>query len=135
MKQLILFVGITGLFTACSPKIAPDQYWSEKRWVLTELKGVPVQLSGGRKDAFLEFRWTEKRFSGNGGCNSINGTYTLERKEIHFGEVMSTKMSCPDIAFETTFLETLRNVDRYEMENDRLILRDGRKQIMVFQAR
>jgi len=135
MKSLFTLLGLTLLAAGCSPKIAPDRYWSEKRWVLTEMKEVPVQLSGTRRDAYLDFNWAEKRFSGNGGCNSISGNYTLEKRDLRFGEVASTKMSCPDLAFENTFLETLRDVDHYEMENDRLMLKDGRKVVLVFQAR
>ena len=123
------------LAAACSPKISPDRYWSEKRWILTELKEVPVQLSGTRRDAYIEFSWTDKRFSGNGGCNQINGNYTLEKNDLAFTEVTSTKMSCPDLAFETTFLEALSDVDRYQLENDQLILKDGRKTLLRFQAR
>jgi len=44
-----------------------------------ELKEVPVQLSGTRQDAYLTFMPGEKRFSGNAGCNSINGNYQIEK--------------------------------------------------------
>src|SRR5688572_18032596 len=113
-KQLyfLSFVIITAL--SCSPKLAPDQNWGNQRWVLTELKEVPVQLSGSRKDAYIEFSPSDKRFTGNGGCNRINGNYSLEKKNrIKLSEIISTKMSCTDIAFETTFLATLGDIDSY----------------------
>jgi len=72
------------------------------------IKGVPVQLSGTRRDAYLTFMPGEKRFSGNAGCNTINGNYQIEKTRIHFSEIISTKMSCPDIGFETAFLQTMR---------------------------
>ena len=88
----------------CTPKLSPDSNWTGRRWVLTEMKGVPVQLSGGRRDAYINFEAAEKRFTGNGGCNQLSGNYSLDKKNIHFGEVISTKMSCEDIQFENTFI-------------------------------
>jgi heat shock protein HslJ len=136
MGKLLLTAVIIIVFAACSPKWAPDHYWAQKRWVLTELKGVPVQQSGTRRDAYLEFAWADKRFNGNGGCNSINGKYTLERKkDIKFTDVISTKMSCPDINFETIFLATLNSVTRFDMEGNYMQLKDGKKTVLVFEGR
>ena len=123
------------LFTACSPRLAADKYWNGRRYTLVEMKGVPVQLSGTRRDAYLEFTESDKRFAGNAGCNQINGNYTLDKNDISFTDVISTKMSCPDIEFETLFLESLGNVDRYEMENDDIVLKDGRRELLRFRIR
>ena len=135
MKQLLALSFISLVVGSCSPKMSPDQYWSERRWILTEMKGVPVQLSGTRRDAYLEFRWSEKRFTGNGGCNTINGTYTLENRRLQFPEVTSSELDCADIEFEKLFLDLLRDVDRYEMENADLVMKDGRKAILRFTGR
>ncbi|MEI9810120.1 MAG: META domain-containing protein [Bacteroidota bacterium] len=64
-----------------------------QRWVLVEMKGVPVQQSGGRNDAYVNFEVNEKRFRGNGGCNQINGKYSIDKSTIQFSEVISSKMS------------------------------------------
>ena len=103
--------------------------------MLTEMKRVPVQLSGGRRDAFIEFRINEKRFAGNGGCNQINGNYSVDKNNIHFSEVISTKMSCEDIAFENTFLDLLNKVDRFEQKEDRLLLKRKRETLLILNSR
>ena len=100
MKNLFI-LSLVVVFVSCSPKLSPDAGWARQRWVVTEMKGIPVQLSGGRRDAFIRFETDEKRFTGNGGCNQINGGYAVDKKEIRFGEVVSTKMSCEDIASVT----------------------------------
>jgi heat shock protein HslJ len=64
----------------CSPKLSPDSSWGNQRWVVVEMKGVPVQQSESRRDAFLKFEVAGKKFSGNGGCNQINGNYTIDKK-------------------------------------------------------
>ena len=134
MKQLLVILLISSLL-ACSPRLAADKYWSGRRYTLVEMKDVPVQLSGTRRDAWLEFKESEKRFSGNAGCNQVSGNYTLDKRDISFTEVISTKMSCPDIEFENMFLELLRDVDRYEMENDDIVLKDGRRALLRFRVR
>ena len=135
MKTVLIALGLFALISACSPKISPDKYWSDKRWILTELKEVPVQQSGTRRDAYIEFNEAAKTFSGNGGCNQINGNYSLDNKELRFTEVRSTKMSCADIEFETIFLELLNDADRFEMDDNALVLKDGRKEVLKFRAR
>lgn len=134
MKYLFIFL-LVFVFIGCTPKLSPDANWSGRRWVLTEMKGVPVQQSGGRRDAHINFDPIEKRFSGNGGCNQISGSYTLDKKEIHFGEVISTKMSCPDIEFENTFLSTLNSIDRYEQRGNELLFKKKKDVLLRFTAR
>lgn len=132
--SLLFLIAITGIY--CSPRLAPDSGWGYQRWVLTEMKGVPVQLSGGARDAYVEFFPTDKRFTGNGGCNRISGNYELEKRaDIEFKDVVSTKMACPDISFENTFLTTLGTVDRYEVRENEMLLKDGKKTVLVLQRR
>lgn len=137
MKKLIfsLLTGLT-LFFSCTPKLSPDSYWGNQRWVLTEMKEVPVQQSGTRRDAYLEFMPADKKMAGNGGCNRISGGYLLEKKDrIKFQEVVSTKMACQDMAFETTFLSLLNEVNRFEQQGSTLFLKDDRKVLLKFEQR
>jgi heat shock protein HslJ len=134
MKYLFLIVIATAAFN-CSPKLSPDSGWGNQQWVVVEMKGVPVQQSGGRRDAHISFDVTTKRFSGNGGCNQINGNYILDKKEIKFTEVLSTKMSCNDIEFENTFLSTLSSVDRFEMRESDLLLKKSKEIRLVLRPK
>src|SRR5688572_31455743 len=134
MKYLvILFVAISAF--CCSPKLSPDAGWGNQNWVVVEMKGVPVQQSGGRRDAHITFDVVQKRFTGNGGCNQINGGYTLDKNEIHFTEVIATKMSCSDIEFENTFLSTLSSVDHYEVRGSDLLLKKKKETMLVFRPK
>lgn len=125
---LIAFIGFQ-----CSPKLSPDAGWGNQRWVLVELKGVPVQQSESRRDAYMSFEVADRRFSGNGGCNQINGNYTLDKNTIHFLDVISTKMSCNDIEFENVFISTLSSIDHYEVRGNDLLLK--RKQVIMLVLR
>jgi heat shock protein HslJ len=85
---------------------------------------------------YLEFSPSEKRFSGNGGCNRISGKYALENKNrIQFAEVISTKMSCPDITFETAVLSALAEVNGFDKNGTALVLKKDGQIILKFEAR
>ena len=131
--SLILFIAIVTF--ECSPRLSPDAGWGHQNWVVVELKGVPVQQSGGRRDAHIVFEVAEKRFTGNGGCNQINGNYTLNKNEIKFTDVIATKMACNDIEFENTFLSALSSIDRYEVNGNDLLLKKRRETVLVLRPK
>ena len=133
--RTLLIAGFVLALTNCSPKLAPDASWGRQQWTVTEMKGVPVQQSGGRRDAHIVFEIADKRFRGNGGCNQINGNYSLDKREIHFTDVVATKMSCDDIQFENAFLNELGRVDRYEMNGDELRLKRRQETLLVLRSK
>ena len=134
MKYLFILLIIIPVFN-CSPKLSPDAGWGHQEWVIVEMKRVPVQQSGGRRDAHITFETTAKTFSGNGGCNQINGNYTVDKKEIRFTEVLSTKMSCNDIEFENTFLSMLSSIDHYEVRGSDLVLKKKKETMLVLRPK
>ena len=134
MKYLfILFTVLTGF--NCSPKLSPDAGWGHQQWVVVEMKGVPVQQSGGRRDAHIIFDVAAKTFSGNGGCNQVNGIYTVDKNDLKFTDVVSTKMSCNDIEFESTFLTTLSSIDKYEVRENQLLLKRNKETRLVLRSK
>jgi heat shock protein HslJ len=134
MKYLIFVLILIPAFN-CSPKLSPDSGWGHQEWVVVEMREVPVQQSGGRRDAHITFDVTTKTFSGYGGCNQINGNYNVDKKMIKFTEVVSTKMSCNDIDFENTFLSTLNSIDHYEVRGNDLLLKKNKETRLVLRSK
>ena len=130
---LILFTAIISF--ECTPRLSPDAGWARQNWVVVEMRGVPVQQSGGRRDAHIVFEVAEKRFAGNGGCNQINGNYTLDKNEIKFTDVIATKMACNDIEFENAFLSALGSIDRYEVNGNDLLLKKRKETVLVLRPK
>ena len=64
--------------------------------------------------------------AGSGGCNTFNGTYTVDGAGIAFGPIASTKMACeqPAMDQETTFFAALAASSTYAISGDELELRD-----------
>ncbi len=127
---LIAFVSLD-----CSPKLSPDYSWGNQRWVLVEMKGVPVQQSESRRDAFITFEADTKKFSGNGGCNQFSGNYVLESNTIQFLQLTRTELSCSDIEFENVFVSTLSNIDRYEVRGNEILLKTRREIMLVLRPK
>ena len=134
MKYLFV-VAFAVVLINCSPKLSPDAVWGRQHWTVVEMKGVPVQQSGGRRDAHIVFEVADRKFRGNGGCNQISGNYSLDKKEIHFTEVIATKMSCEDIEFENVFLNELSRVDRYEVTGDEMRLKRRQETLLVLRSK
>lgn len=130
-----LFVFILFILS-CSPKLSPDHSWADQKWVLTEINGVPVQLSGTDKDAHLVFSPKERRYSGSGGCNRIMGTYAMDKgNKIRFNKPAGTLMACPDLKFEQKFIEVLGSVEKYGVSDKEMIFSDGNTTVLKFQSR
>jgi heat shock protein HslJ len=91
-------------------------------WVLTEMGGtadfadiVPTLEFGG-----------DGTVSGFAGCNTFNGTYTVDGAGLTFGPLGSTKIGCerPASAVETGYLGALAGVKGWTLADGRLVL-DG----------
>lgn len=137
MKQNTFhFLALIVLLAACSPKLTGSSPLFSGSWILLEMNGVPVQVSGTEKDAQLKFDYAAKQVSGRGGCNSINGSYEADTKALTFGNLATTKMFCEDQRFEDKFLENLRNVRKYSFAGDNLVLKDQKdKSLLVMRSR
>jgi putative lipoprotein len=103
-------------------------------WVLMRLDGEDVApLSDGRRP-YLRFE--ADRVHGFAGCNRLNGGYRAEGREIGFSQMAMTRMACAEgMEIEQRFSGVLEKATGYEIENDRLILRDADAEVVaVLQA-
>jgi putative lipoprotein len=82
-------------------------------WVLQGISGA--QLGTGVPT--IDFG-TDGTVSGSAGCNTFNGTYTVDGSSISFGPLASTKMACPvaDMAVETAFLAGLAGAKTWSIQ-------------------
>ena len=138
-KKMFILFAIAALFINCIPVIksmeptisrdstavsnAPLQ---ETHWTLIELMGKQFPDSATNKEMYIELKKEQNRVEGNGGCNTIAGTYTLSKKnQILFSQMISTRMMCPGIKYEDAFLKSLSAADHYYLKADTLLLSHG----------
>ena len=77
------------------------------------------------------------RVNGFSGVNRFGGSVeSAEAGELHFGQMMSTKMAGPpeQMALESSFLSALTRADRYVVTDVELIFSAGEKMVVQFKS-
>lgn len=101
-------------------------------WVVESINGVTYSRAEGQDlHPTLEIYLSEERFSGNTGCNNMNGKVNVNSSKISFYKITTTKMFCADVD-ETSFLTALGKASNYKIEKMRLYLFDDDKEVLVF---
>ena len=101
--------------------------WVEGDWRLTEIDGAPFA-------AETTLRIEADGVSGKAPCNSYRGDRSGEYPTITISQLVSTKMACPDLGLESTYLNRLEAVTGGKIDGERLTLTDGKGGSLVFQA-
>ena len=80
-------------------------------WQVTTIQGTPVPANTAIK---VVIDVDECKIHGNAGCNILNGTVVVNLDKgdgIEFKDLATTRMTCPAIATEQSFLLALEQVD------------------------
>lgn len=92
----------------------------EGSWVLDLLPSPQVSFDSlypGRKPE-ISFDLHQQRFNGYTGCNRFNGPLASTGNTISFrGDIVMTYMACRGEG-ESTFLQNLKRVNRYDISSD-----------------
>ena len=108
---------------------------TKTRWVATSINngtGATASVVAGSEVTAIFAE--DGTVTGNGSCNTYNGTYTADGATMSFGPIMSTKMACADDATtqqEANYFAALDKVTNYAFSGDNLELRaaDGALQV------
>ncbi len=99
-------------------------------WALTHLNTAVLEINENRPTA--EFNLNDFTISGNASCNTYSGKLTnYSMATIEFGQLVSTKMMCPNIAIERNYLQALAKVRQYEIKGLTLFLFDESHQELL----
>ncbi|HUS01913.1 MAG TPA: META domain-containing protein [Chitinophagaceae bacterium] len=131
MKKLILLALLGIFFISChSSKKSSINTIEEKSNILSlngtwQLQMLFASDNNWAKQPGINININEKTFSGNSGCNSISGKFTIADNYIGFDKnINSTKMACQG-NYEKTFLAALLKINRYTITKDELELGQG----------
>jgi len=102
-------------------------------WVLDSIDGIKYSRAEDQNlHPTIEIYLEEERFSGNTGCNNMNGTVKVEGSTISFSDIITTKMFCSDVD-ETGFLSALKKANNYKIEKMKLYIFEDDRELLVFQ--
>ena len=79
----------------------------------------------------IQFDEKEKRISGFSGCNNYFGAYSTEKNNLSFSQMGSTRKMCPDMTIENTFVNYLKSVSYYKIENEKLNFFSKNDELMI----
>lgn len=114
------------------------QYLADYRlhdiWVLDSINNKKIQATDFMKGIpQLEFNLTEKKIFGHTGCNNINGPIEVEGKKIRFGRLVTTRMACTNMDFESAYLQKLDNkIVPYHIKPGKLYLQVSPDSVFVY---
>lgn len=148
MKRLLAMCGFIGtllIITGCTVAATDSQKFSASQdeplintyWKLLRLDGTPVVTHENFREAHLVLHQDASRLAGATGCNTLTGSYRVEKEHVAFGQVASTKMACPTSQMKTErdFLAALKQVTAWRVNGATLVLSgDSNKTLAVFEA-
>ncbi|CAN5389706.1 hypothetical protein BH11BAC2_BH11BAC2_03350 [soil metagenome] len=121
-KLLIILIALV-IISSCKPRqkepFGRNTQLENRRWTCRELNGKPVTINPGGKELVITFNMGDNTFSGDGGCNKMNGMYTAQEQMIKIQSMMSTKMACEGMVMENDFFQVLDKTNRYELKKKR----------------
>jgi len=100
---------------------------------LTEINEAAVRIT----KPYIELDVNAKRFSGDGGCNRIAGSFEVDGMHIRFSQGISTRLACIDNEIqqvETDFLKRLEEVTEFQIQGEVLRLYADDRPILTFRA-
>jgi heat shock protein HslJ len=99
---------------------------TNKHWKLVELNGNPVNFPEASTAVFILLN-SDGRVSGNLGCNSFTGSFTLqEGNRIAFSQLVNTQKMCLDMSIENEMIRVLQSADNYNLNEKQLVLNRAR---------
>lgn len=111
-------------------------------WQLTALGGKPVATKSGQRQPSLVLRSTTNQFGPHraevfGGCNAMNGSYTLKSSSLIFGPLAGTLKACPDgLDTEKDFAAALASTSTWKIHANHLELYDDKEKLAArFESR
>lgn len=118
-----------GAAATSSDAVTPPVESLSGAWILTDLR-VP-SASPSRTEAppptlrIIPVSSGEVRFAGRGNCTDYEGRASVDQDSFELlpdGGLSFTELFCDYVAFEQAYLDTLREVSSWSLENDTLTL-------------
>jgi heat shock protein HslJ len=126
IRSAVVWLLVVPLLATCGAGSSP----SAEGGAVTELPGTSwnlVELGGsvpaGDAKETLVFG-ADGTVHGNAGCNTFNGTPTIDGSTIRFGPLATTRMACPEPAMsvESAYLAGLAGATTWRIDRYQLLL-------------
>ena len=129
--QLLLNNGTTLVAKLNGVSIETDKL--SGTWVLNYISGPRIAFEGlyPDKKPSISFNFSAKELMGHTTCNGFSAKYTMNGNNIHFDDALKTMMFCEG-GSEETFLNMLKKINRYSLNENALTFLIGDVAVMRF---
>jgi heat shock protein HslJ len=124
----LIALGIFLLVDSAGDEDDPGGTLAGSKWVVAEMPGVALV-----PDSLPILHFTGRQVGGDGGCNSLSGTYVTLGRTIDISDLSTTLIGCPDAIArqEAAFTARLEAATTYEISGASLRI-DGDQGAIVF---
>lgn len=137
MKLLLTCIGIVLMAASCKTSketMNASTPLYDTKWSLKKIYDNGKEEAVSTK-AFIRFDKEKGSAGGNGSCNSFGSTASVNRDEVSFKNIFSTKMYCEQVQqIENNYLRQLKNANRFEIKDKALILYQDKEKLLEFTA-
>ncbi len=136
-KYLMALVTIALALSACATKNNASSTRLIGSWELTSYGPANAQTpSVGDAGAELTFK-EDGTVTGNSGCNSLGGNYTVKGDQVTFKQIISTLMACDDprMAQEAVVQKVLTDTATLKIEGNTLTLMKNNMALILTKTR
>ena len=134
ITAMVITLILAGCGCKTSKKSVGDEHYPlvGTQWNLVKLDGAEIGADFALRP-FITFD-TANNIQGNLGCNTFFGTYSSNKKhKMNIEFQGATKRLCQNMGVEKKFMQALkRDITRYEIVGEELILFEGDKEVMRF---
>lgn len=126
--NLMATAAVALMFIMCTgnSEIPVESNW-ELEYIYTDGNATEPPQDHNASIAFLK----DSKIAGETGCNRFFGEYHSKGNSLKFDKVGTTRMMCPQMQFETAWLETISKTNSFEMDNGQMILKDSTGNIIA----
>lgn len=79
----------------------------------------------------IQFDAKENKLSGFAGCNNFFGSYDPENNQLDFSKMGLTRKMCPDMSIENDFINNMKSVTYYKIDNNQLMFYNKSDEILM----
>ncbi len=119
----ILMSALLLTLASCSKEGATTMGHIDGTFVLHSFDGNEITIPADKRFPTLKFDNANKKVTGFTGCNTVNGSFEALDGTIKIGPLAATRKACIKDDYEPKILQALDNATRYEITEDRLILK------------
>ena len=105
---------------------------SNQQWIIANFNNPKRAVTS--KNCYININENSGTFTGNDGCNVINGNVKTNGTSIAFENIIGTQMACEKMEEGAVFVKNLFDINKYEIKQGELLLYKNDLLVMTLES-